>query len=222
MPIPALVEPSWKFIWNQIAYLHFQWKIHEQLCGKGQKRMDLLAGDAHNFFGIIQQALLTEVQLTLSKLGDSARSHRFENMTLAKLVEEIQLIDPNPNAEGAEFYERLAVCQADFADKSRKVRERRNKYLAHSDYDVALDLRLVPLETPTRAEIEEALKSLTAFMWVIEAHFGEGITVYSQVVTDYDADDLVNLLKQAERYKELIIAGKLPWTDLRESAWSDA
>jgi len=143
--------------------MHGQWKVHEQLFGKGKKRLDLLAQEASNFFSIVQQALLMDIQLTLSKLGDPGRSGKFENMTLEKLMEEIKDLDPHPVPEALKFHKKLEACLADFADKSTKVRERRNKYLAHLDYDVALDLRPEPLETPTRTEIEEALNSVDAF-----------------------------------------------------------
>jgi hypothetical protein len=222
MPIPPEVEPSWKFIWGQVVNMNGQWKMHEQLFGKGPKRMELLAKHASNFFAMVQQTFLLDVQLTLSKLGDPSQSGKFDNMTLAKLADEIREAAPNPSDEAIAFHQEMAACLSDFADKSKQVRERRNKYLAHLDYDVALDQLPIPLETPTRREIEEALQSVTAFMWTIEKYFGEATTVYNHVNTIHDGDDVVRALKGAARYFELVRAGKIDWTDLTNSPWANA
>jgi hypothetical protein len=171
---------------------------------------------------IVQQALLLDVQLTLSKLGDAAQAGKFDNMSLAKLAEEIEQIDPSPGVEAKGFHQKLIVCLADFADKSKLVRDRRNKFLAHLDYDVALDLRPKSLEGPTRSEIDEALKSVTNFMWTVEGYFGEAITVYHGVATVHDGNDVVNLLKRAQRYFELVKAERIERDDWRESPWADA
>ena len=204
-------------------YVHIQWKMLEQVFGKGQKRMDLLAECASNFFVMVQWAVLLDIQLTISKLGDPAQSGKFGNMTLAKLAEEVEQSDPKPVTELVDnFHKRIAACLQDFSQKSAKVRERRNKYLAHSDYDTALDRRPVPILTPTRREIEASLESLRALMRELELHFGEPSTAYSDSATIHDGEDLIMWLKWAHRYDELMTDETIDWNDWRMSPFAGA
>lgn len=154
MPIPNAFEPSWKFIWNEVVDVHAKWKIHEQLFAKGQKLLDLLMDTSSNFFAVVQDVLLLSVQLTISKLGDRPRMGGFENLNLAKPAEEAYASDSGENAgEKAAFRGRLTGRLAVFAEGSRNVRERRNKYLAHLGYDVALNTSTTPLLSVSRHEM---------------------------------------------------------------------
>jgi hypothetical protein len=223
MPIPPEIVPSWEFNWHQVVDAHTQWTLLEQLFGKSNKRMELLAGDASNFFAVVQRTFLLDIQLTLSKLGDAAKTGRFDNMTLAKLADEIEQLYPKPLVESTDwFLGQLAIRMAEFSRSSCKVRERRNKFLAHLDYSVALGTHPVTLETPTRKEIEEALDSLRSVMREVERFFEEAATAYGHVVTIHDGDDLVDLLKRAARYRELVESEKISWDDWTQSPWANA
>ncbi len=158
MPFSPALEASWKFIQNQVIDIHIHWKFHEQLFGRGQKRLDLINESAPNFFYLTQEALLLAIQLKLSKLGDPASMGRHENMTLAKLRDEILSECMSLASKSSEaFIARLDACLKDYGVKSEKARERRNKILAHTDHAAAMNKLVIPLLTPTRQEIEDAL-----------------------------------------------------------------
>jgi AbiU2 len=223
MAIPPALGASWKFIWNEVADVHALWKVHEQLFGKGEKRIDLLNACASNFFAVAQEAFLLAIQLKLSKLGDPAMTGKYDNMTLAKLSDEIKSTFAGKACPSSQkLSARLDTRLQDYASKSEKVRERRNKYFAHSDHATALNIRPVPLLTPTREEINGALESLRSFMRVVETHFGEPYTSYNNVSTIHDGESLIVSLKYSLRYQEMQKAEKIDWFDFRQSPWNDA
>jgi hypothetical protein len=65
---------------------------------------------------------------THSKLSDPAKMRQFGNMTLAKLVEELQESHTEPDATKRDKFRLQCVERLkDYADKSRTIKERRHK-----------------------------------------------------------------------------------------------
>jgi hypothetical protein len=203
--------------------VHAKWKIHEQLFGSGQKRLDLLMRTSPNFFAIIQETLLISIQLTISKLGDPAKSGKFDNMTLAKLVAQVQEHDMEGDVgKKSIFNADIDTRLVEFGTASDKVRERRNKLLAHLDYGTALNLHPMPITGVTRKEIEAALSALRTLVREVEDYVGESPTAYQNVVLTWDGDLLISSLKHAQRYLELEKDGTVSYDDWRTSQWADA
>jgi hypothetical protein len=72
MPIPQNIEALWAALYDEVVNLHAYWIIFEQLFGKSQARQNLLYASARQLFLVVEDALGTDVQLTLSKLSDPA------------------------------------------------------------------------------------------------------------------------------------------------------
>lgn len=70
MPIPANIAPIWNFLYDESVAVHAYWQLFKQLFGGTQDDLDLLDRSAGFCFYAIQEALVTDVQLTLSKLSD--------------------------------------------------------------------------------------------------------------------------------------------------------
>jgi hypothetical protein len=220
MPIPAALEPSWKFIYNEVVDIHLHWKFFEQLFGRGQRRLDLLNECAPNFFYLVQDAMLLVIQLRLCKFGDPAATGKNQNMTLAKLRDEIQSQGDPDSGKMRIFITRLDACLADYGAKCGKVRIRRNKFLAHTDQLKAMNV--VPLLGPTRQEIDDALDSLRIFMRAVEDYFAETPIAYNHVLTIHDGEAVVTALKYNLRYMELQHAEVFPYFDYEKSPWANA
>jgi hypothetical protein len=201
--------------------LHLQWRLHEELFVK-QERRKLLDEVAGTFFALVQQNFLLEVQLAIARLGDPAQQGPNSNMTLHKLAAEIGAVYQEPlDLPVKHFLAALTSELATFAMTSEKVRERRNKYLAHSDYDHALGKHPVPILTPTRAEIDGALATLRSALHLVTTHFGEIPTAYQAVNAEGTGESLVGMIKAGMRYYELLDEGTLDG-DLHLSKWGNA
>ncbi|MBV9032968.1 MAG: hypothetical protein JO182_00645, partial [Acidobacteriaceae bacterium] len=74
MLIPAHVVPLWESIQQEVIGLHAYWINYRQLFGKTKERYDLLGEVAWAFFYIVDNTLLNDVQIGLSRLGDPASS----------------------------------------------------------------------------------------------------------------------------------------------------
>jgi hypothetical protein len=136
------------------------------------------------------------VQLVLSKLGDPSQSRGNRNLTLATLVEEIATVNQS------ELTMQLQSLLAVFHSNSSAIRDRRNKRIAHLDYETSLQRANPPLPGPSRKEIEEVLAALREFMNAIAAHFGDTQIYYQASAPDAAADALLFVLKCGVRYRE--------------------
>lgn len=77
----------WAEIDRETTWLHGRWMIYRQLYGTSEQRVDLLNECAGTFANVLQNVLLHDVQLSLSKLGDPAGHGARTNLTLEALRE---------------------------------------------------------------------------------------------------------------------------------------
>jgi AbiU2 len=102
------------------------------LFGKSKERVDLLKECAGELFFIIDDALLTDVQLSLSRLADPVEMFGKDNATLERLLKEIAALDVPQLTD--ELSRRLQT----YRDCCQNVKVRRNKQLAHADLGALL------------------------------------------------------------------------------------
>jgi hypothetical protein len=218
MPFPNDVKPVWEAIWNEAAGVFGRWQAYKQLFDSGQPRIDQLNKIAPQFFFMFRAAILDDVILTVTRLGDPARTRHQRNATLDSLVDFAKTIDPGG----------LAVLLdgklVEYRNLSNSLRSRRNKLLAHSD-EVYLILEHAygkgesarpPLANITVAEIEAILSSLGFFLNAFEMYFTAETTNYRRVTHQGGVGTLIYQLKKAIRYEELVNCGALDREDLSE------
>ena len=209
--IPAAIRDLWVTIKSEVVWLHGRWIICRQLYGTSPERIDILNRSASTFFNVFQKTLLHDVQLSLSKLGDSAGSGKRKNLTLAALLAGLEGI-----GESSVVY-KLAPLVATFDDACMNLRHRRNKWIAHFDLETMLESKVKPLEGPSRAEIEAALEALRNVMNCVEMHYKESQTMYEHFVMNNDGEYLLSTLKQGLRYCELVKEKVIAHDDLRKN-----
>ena len=100
----------------------------------------------------------------------------------------------------------------------KNIKVRRDKYLAHYDYEAIVNNASAPLDDPSRREIEQTLAALRSFMSAVESHFGEVPTMFEHFVSRNDGTDLVCWLKRGWRHRELEESGQIGPLDLRNSS----
>ncbi|VAX34799.1 hypothetical protein MNBD_UNCLBAC01-2099 [hydrothermal vent metagenome] len=102
---------------NDIIVLNMKWVIYKNTF-ENQKRNELLAEASPIIFSIFQKLLLDDIALTLCRLTDPAKTGKKNNNTMYQLIEK----------------KRLNTSALDeVTNKIKKIRELRNKFLAHSD-----------------------------------------------------------------------------------------
>lgn len=201
--LPSETQPIWDELHAETVWLHWHWSIYCDLFASSP-RVDLLNQCASTFFGVLQGTLLDAVQLTLSRLGDPAETRKNRNLTLATLTESLS------TDSDTHFVTRLRTLLSAYQAKSAQVRTRRNKKIAHSDYETLLGGATSALPGPSRQEIDEILGALREFMNAIAERFGKTQIFYQASTPDAAAPALLMILKAGLRYREL-------WND--EGKW---
>jgi hypothetical protein len=201
---------------SEITWLHGRWLTYRELFAEDAERIDFLNECAGTFFYIIQDVLLDEVQVCLSKLTDPANSGKHENLSLEQLQAQLQRHgDPA-----------LAVKCRTVLDKIHSqcdvFRVRRHKTLAHLDLPTALNQLAQPLPGVSRQMIEDALESTRAYMNSIEAHYNDSEWGYDHFILNQGSGALLATLRAGMRYEELVQSRVIPHDDWRKGKWSNA
>lgn len=99
--------------------------------------------------------------------------------------------------------DKLATRLQEFRQCWKDIKILRDKTLAHSDKAARLkESELIP--GPSRAEIEDALKSLRSFMQAVDNEIsGDEEIVYDYIISSNDGESLLSVLKQGLKYQEL-------------------
>ncbi|HEY1091104.1 MAG TPA: hypothetical protein VGE47_08440, partial [Burkholderiaceae bacterium] len=182
IPMPTSVAEVYDKLRSEVTWLHGRWICYRQLFAHSQKRIDLLNESASTFFFIIQDVLLDEVQVSLSKLTDPAKSGKHENLSLEQL--QTRLEAPADQALAA-------TCRALLDElhlQCDPFRKRRHKRLAHLDLAVALRTPAQPLPDVSRQMIEGALATLRNYLNAIEMHFNDSEWGYEHFIMNSDGE----------------------------------
>lgn len=208
MPIPTEIAEIWTIINDETVMVHAYWLTFMELFGGPQEQADLLEESAPFFFNVIQDALATDIQLTLSKLSDPAMTFKKENATVHHLLNEVEKLNV------PELMAKLPPLYKTFSEACQPVRELRNKVIAHIDREIALRKASAP-PTATVGQIREALEALSALMNAIEAYFDGSETAYEHFGTrGAGVEALLGLLKMGLRYDLLQRRGDILWQDV--------
>jgi uncharacterized protein YqjF (DUF2071 family) len=101
------------------------------------------------------------------------------------------------------------------------IAERRNKQIAHNDFQTRSLSGVNGMVGASREEIERALDALRAFMTAVYAFFERSHMAYEHFIMNDDANAVLWAAKEALRYRELTQAGVIDPMDIAQSAyWS--
>ena len=215
--IPSDVDEVFHELTTEVTWLHARWIMYRQLFAHSPKRIDLLNECASTFCYTIQDVLIGDVQIALSKLTDPARTRTNENLSLEQLQERVEK-QGEPNLQAA-----LRQILDELKQKCVPFRTWRNKRLAHLDLTTAMKSTLNPLLGVSRQMIEDALDLVRKYLNAIQIHYDKSETGYEHfIMTASDGEALISMLKYGLRYEQLIQEKKIALNDWEESDWKDA
>jgi hypothetical protein len=207
--VPSDVSDLWRELDYEVTWLHGRWQIYRQLFGTSEERVEILNRSAGTVALVLQELLLDDIQLGLSKLGDPPMTRRFKNLTVTALVQAVSNHEP---ALGPALSASLQTYQG----ACDKIRTRRNKWIAHFDHDTLVNRHATPLTGPSREEIELALSALRGLMNTVKLHYNDSQTAYEMIMLENDGEHLIAMLKRGIRYQQLVRNGTISATDLVE------
>lgn len=216
IPLPPSIAEVYKALSNEVTWLHGRWICYRQLFAVSERRVDMLNECAATFFFIIQDVLIDEVQVCLSKLTDPAQTARHQNLSLEQLQARLeQHGDPDLAMRNRATLDTLLTKVAPF-------REWRNKQLAHLDLLVAMKASPTPLPPVSREMIEGGLSLVREYLNAIELHYNESEIGYEHFIMKSDGDALLAVMRYGLRYEELLKERKVPYDDWQNGEWHDA
>ena len=216
MPIPSQIQEVYDQLRTEITWLHGRWIIYRQLYGNSEKRIDLLNECSAAFFYILQDVLLGEVQVNLSKLTDAARTGAHDNLSLELLQTRLE------NFGDAGLAGNTRTILDNLHSKCTVFRTWRNKKLAHLDLLTSMEATTNPLPGISRAMVEEALQLVRDFMNEVEMHYNDAEFGYEHFIMQSDGEALVAMLRYGLRYEELLEEDTISYDDIRNGKWNDA
>ena len=169
------------------------------------------------FFYTIEDVLIGDVQIALSKLTDPARTGANENLSLEQLLERVE------KHNEANLQVALRQKLDELKKKCVPFRTWRNKRLAHLDLTTTMKITHNPLPGVSRQMVEDALELVRKLMNTIEIHYDKSETGYEHfIMTASDGEALISMLKYGLRYDQLVQERKMSLRDWEESDWKDA
>lgn len=185
----------WIPLQTQVIDLHSRWRMYRELYAASEEQVAVLNRIAPDFFSITQNNMLSDIQVTLCKLGDPAGGGTRTNLTVLALRDEVNQKGDAPLAD------KLTLLCNNYNDACLQVTHRRNKYLAHFDRTTMLSEHVTPLEGPSRAEIENALKKLRELMNCVETHYTGCPMKYEWSERTSDVSKMMQTFNQARDRK---------------------
>lgn len=213
MPIPTQLSELWDFINLEVVWLHGRWIVYRQLYGTNPERIELINLASPTFFWMVERVFMNDVQLTLVKLADPASTRGRANLTLETFVIETEKL------QVPELSINLRTSLNEYRTCCEKITHRRNKDIAHFDLSIQLGDKAIELPGPSRQEIEIALTELRRFMNLVLSHFENTQMAYEHFSLNSDANQLLFVLTEGLRYRQLQELGEIDNVDILSSPY---
>jgi hypothetical protein len=194
--IPEAHREIFDAIDHEITWLHLVWKMYRQLFGRDKETVDLLNSAIPAFARVIQDSLLDDVLLSVSRLSDPVDSGKGrDNLVLERLRPLVA------SAEDERLMAKFDGALSSLNSTCANLKPHRDKRIAHLDLGVAL--KSVILAGYSRQMIEDALLALRNAMNAIHLHFRGAQTMYEATSASGEADLLLGCLRDAKRFRAL-------------------
>lgn len=86
---PDDVVPIFERLQDDLVWLHGRWKLYRHLYGVSELRIELLNETASSFFHQLQNTLLDDVILSISRMTEKKKVAGRENLVLAQLIQKL-------------------------------------------------------------------------------------------------------------------------------------
>lgn len=186
-PIPPALDEKLKVIDLEVRNLYFKWKFFSQLF-TDPNRVKILNATAISLFQSIEESMLFNILLSITRLTDPAKSFPKsvgrENLSFENLLQEI------PDSP---LRTKVVGLLSEIKKKTKDIETWRNKKLGHNDLQKALgSFSLPPIQ---KKDLTDTLELIPRIMNLIYGHFSDTEIRYEMCVTSQDGDSLLFYLE---------------------------
>jgi hypothetical protein len=151
--------------------------------------MVALSNTAPGFFAIIRDVLRDDAFISLSRLTDQSSTLGKGNLSLVTLAELAE------DADDLELAEAARNILNQLLERVKVIRQWRNKWLAHTDFEQAMLEKPLPNTKVPRGDVDEALRLTREFMHLFADYLSQEMVDYDLPIVPGDADVLAQLLE---------------------------
>jgi len=176
-------------IYIEIRKLNREWQIFQELFTESEERIKILSNTAGTFFYIIQELLKESVFLTISRLTDPKMSAGKENLSLEKLVSELE------SSGDSKLAKELALELTKIKDNSEPIRKWRNKKLSHADLQKSTNPKFNPLPPVLLGTLDKIFIQINEFSNAIAKELGKPYVLHEKAIIEGGVEDLEMYLR---------------------------
>jgi hypothetical protein len=191
------IEAAYRPVQNEVISLHARWHQWMILFATDQASVDILNQTAPFFFAEVQQVLVSDVIIGISRLFDPACMGKNENASLLWVLEAVKR---DGRAVLADRLEEVLACVMPQIEVARKHRHKR---IAHNDRATFLSSDRSVLPAITDTDISLLLTSAEEFLNLVTDEYGDTQTVLDYLEPSGDAAALVRNLDHAIQFRDL-------------------
>lgn len=184
-PMSPPLKEKLKAIDHEVQTLHFKWKFFSQLF-TDPARVKILNATAASLFHSVEDSMLFDILLSITRLTDPPKSFKQENLSFENLIQEMS--DSPLRTEVVNLLSRIN-------EKTKDIRTWRDKKLSHNDLQKALGSFSLP--QIQMKELTDTLGHIRGIMNAIHRHFSDTTVMYEMCVTSNDGDNLLFYLEYA-------------------------
>lgn len=177
----SLTRSGLEILKNDLAEIVWRWDQWRAIFVGDGARQQLLSRTAPAFFGLLNELLLDDVLLRLSKLGDE----NSDALHLKRLAKEAR------HRVGPERASRAEDLVRRYNEATQPIRRHRHDRIAHKNYNSALGM--APLPSIEFSRIERAADLAEKLLRLLDPNDGE--FMYRDMIANGDARALLRLLE---------------------------
>ncbi len=158
-------------LWRELNLIHYKWKELRAFMGQGPEITNLVNATAPWFFHIASSALWKDVVVTIGAFSDPAFTRKQRNASLHGLLDVLK--------EEGRVTQEMGDALEQFKATCKPIRELRNKWLAHWDHELMLNVTDREL-TLHMDQVEASFEAMALVMNLVEqAYFGSVEIIYN-------------------------------------------
>lgn len=180
-------------LWQEVTWLYWKWEEYIELFGKKPSRIDIINKCAPQYFYMIEKASWADIILHIARLTDPPFTGNKQNLTIQQFIRIIK--DEKFKGELAELIKLIL-------DRTRFCRDWRNRQIAHSDLNRALNPKAYPLALASRQKVADALKAIGDIMNHVALYYKNSTTAFNLGGNIGGAEALLFYLIKGLKYED--------------------
>lgn len=212
---PSALREIYESLETELVWIHGRWNMYRQLFGTNERRVELLNESAPAFFYQLGFLWLDYTVLEICKITDRPHTNGNQNLVISQLHRRLV------RSHHPDLADRLDDLGTVVTNTCVPLRERRNKRVAHSDLQIAVNsntaIRLV-----SRQAVEDALEAVRNYVNTFRRYFTGSEMYFQGFELRGDAAYLLHNLKRASEYRRLEDSDHEFRRHIREGQWHDA